>query len=195
MEAASKAQNRAERKTPSWVKIILVVALAISIIVLVTEQDIELPSDQREALAPASEVGIKVGMFAPDFTLRDLQGNDVKLSDFRGQTVMMNFWATWCPPCREEMPTLQSAYHEQGGKGFVVLAVSLDDDPSEVERFIKDFGLTFPVVIDAQKQVSFQYRIRPIPTTYLIDKDGVIRDIQVGPMDRKILLKKLSKVM
>lgn len=184
-----------ERKPPKWVVYVLVAALVVGIVGFVTEQEFDISTDQEEGLAPASEVGIKVGMIAPDFTLNDLQGNEVKLSDLRGQTVMINFWATWCPPCRDEMPMLEAVYRERADKGLVVLAVSMDDDPDAVARFVKDYGLTFPVVIDTNKRVSFRYRVRPIPTTFLLDRDGAIRDIQVGAMDRKALLKKLSKVM
>lgn len=193
---ASATESATERKTPRWVKYILIIAFAIGVGGLVTEQEIEVPLVKGgEKLAPASEVGIKVGMLAPDFALLDLEGNEVKLSDFRGQTVMINFWATWCPPCRDEMPLMEAAYREKADQGFVVLAVSMDDDHNEVTQFVRDHGLTFPVVLDEGRRVSLLYRVRSIPTTFIVDKDGAIRDIQVGAMDRKLILKKLAPIM
>lgn len=90
---------------------------------------------------------------------------------------------------------METVYRERAADGLVILAVSIDEDPNEVPRFMKEFGITFPVVLDTDQSVATKYRIRPIPTSFFVDKDGVIRDMQIGAMDKKTILKKLSKVM
>lgn len=184
-----------ERNSSRWIVYVLVIAVIVAIGGYVANEEIGMPVNTAQSAGPPTGVGPNVRMIAPDFALKDLQGNDVRLSDLRGKTVMINFWATWCPPCRYEMPYIEAVYREKAGEDFVVLAVSIDDDPDAVVQFVKEFGLTFPVLIDTDKRVSYQYRVRPIPTTFFVDKEGVIRDVQIGAMDKKTLLKKLSKIM
>lgn len=113
---------------------------------------------------------------APDFVLTDLDGNEVKLSDYRGKGVFLNFWGTWCPPCKREMPFMNSQYKEYKDKGVVVIAVNAGESRFVVEKFNEDYGLEFPMVIDNDSQVLDAYNIDPLPTTFLIDKDGKIVD-------------------
>lgn len=108
------------------------------------------------------------------FDLQDHEGNPVSLSDFNGQIVMINFWATWCGPCRTEMPSMQRMYDSFRDRGFVMLAVNSRENPRVVAQFIDEFGYTFPVALDLNGRVSFQYGVRSIPLTYLIDPDGRI---------------------
>ena len=125
--------------------------------------------------APAPEAGA----LAPMFTLETPEGESVSLSDFRGQVVLMNFWATWCAPCRVEMPIIQSRY-DQGG--FAVLMIDFDESGVVVRAFMDDIGLDLPVLLDPGGIVREQYRVRGLPSSFLVDRDGVIRFLHVGEM-------------
>ncbi len=123
------------------------------------------------------------GRAAPDFVLNDLQGKEVRLSDYRGKLVFLNFWATWCPPCREEMPSMESLYSRFKDRPFQMLTVSIDDDPEQVERFRKAFGYTFPMLFDQDKRVASLYQTTGVPETFLIGPDGTIIYKVIGPYD------------
>jgi len=129
---------------------------------------------------PATEYGPEIGKLAPDFTLTGLDGQEVTLSEFRGKPVLLNFWATWCGPCRLEMPFLQDIYEKWTGEGLVLLAVNLQEDPAKVKEFIDNAGYTFPVLLSPGNEVPLAYNIRGIPATFFIDADGIIRDIKIG---------------
>jgi len=133
----------------------------------------------------AADVRPEEGHFAPDFALRTLEGNTVRLSEFRGQkVVLINFWATWCPPCRLEMPTMQQIYSEYKVKGFEILAVNIEPDAKqEIRDFIKELRLTFPVVLDPDMKVSRKFRVIGLPVSVLIDRQGIIRAKEIGYHD------------
>jgi len=137
-------------------------------------------------------VGIRVGQRAPDFELQTLDGVKVKLSDFRGKKVLVNFWATWCPPCRVEMPVMQKFYAEHKDKDVVILSVNATKTELNtmiVQSFVDHWGLTFPVVLDADGQVGKTYQIAAYPATYTVDEHGIIRKKHQGAMDEEMLLK------
>lgn len=115
-----------------------------------------------------------------DFELSNLEGVKEKLSDYRGQLVFLNFWATWCGPCRSEMSAMEQVYKELKDDGFVILAVDLGEDRKTVQKFVDEYGLTFPVVLDETNAVGGQYDARSIPTTYLVGRDGNILGRAVG---------------
>ena len=115
-----------------------------------------------------------------DFELEDLDGNVVKLSSFRGNMIFLNFWATWCGPCRAEMPAMQRIYDKLKDKDFVILAVNLQEDNLPVKNFMDKYSLDFPVLLDRTGKVGAQYGVRSIPTTYLIDRDGSIIGRAIG---------------
>src|SRR5574341_1832331 len=121
---------------------------------------------------------------APDLSLRALDRQQVSLSSLRGQAVLVNFWATWCVPCRAEMPEIQAAYQKYRARNFVVLAINIAEDENTVARFVQEFNLTFPVLLDRDGAVSKRYQVRALPTTYFIDRAGMIRAIRFGQMDR-----------
>lgn len=127
----------------------------------------------------------RVGEPAPDFRLENPDGQSVSLSDFRGKPVLLNFWATWCPPCRNEMSYLQEVYEEWSGKGLVVLAINLGEDPTEVKRFLQAQGLSLPVLIDVPGDSAHQYNIFSIPTSFFIDSDGIIQQKIIGAFPSK----------
>ena len=129
---------------------------------------------------------------APDFTLTNLDGKQVKLSDLKGQPVMINFWATWCPPCRAEIPVLTQMYKETHADGaYEILGVATQSDEQTISAFAREFDMLFPVMPDAGSQVTSLYHVLPIPTTFFIDKDGIIRFIKSGPVDRPLMEKYL----
>lgn len=144
-------------------------------------------------LGPSSGVAPKIGEAAPDFTLLDVNGALLKLSDLRGKTVVMNFWATWCPPCRKEFPTLIKLSSQNAGAGLVVLGVDMQESPEIVRSFLDEFGATYPVVIDSKGDVASGYRLLGLPTTYFIAPDGFIRAQHVGELTESILTKKLAE--
>jgi len=115
-----------------------------------------------------------------DFELEDLDGENIKLSSFRGKMVFLNFWATWCGPCRVEMPSMQRIYDKLKKKGFVILAVNLREDRKLVKDFMDQYGLDFPVLLDKTGRVGAIYGARSIPTTYLINRDGSIIGRAIG---------------
>ena len=125
------------------------------------------------------------GHLAPDFSLKTLDGKTVRLSELRGKkAVLINFWATWCPPCRLEMPTMQKIYTEYKGKGFEILAINIEPDAQEeIRDFIKELRLTFPVLLDSNMKVTRKYRLIGLPVSMLIDRQGIIRSKEIGYHD------------
>ncbi len=124
----------------------------------------------------------RTGYTAPDFSLDTLDGERITLSTLRGQAVIVNFWATWCPPCRDEMPAFENVYRDLQDEGLLMLAVNTTDQDSEadVRAFVAEYGLTFPIALDRRGEASRRYRITGMPTTFFIGRDGVIRSVIVG---------------
>jgi peroxiredoxin len=125
----------------------------------------------------------EIGNLAPDFKLDNLNGQSVSLSDFHGKPVLLNFWASWCPPCRAEMPFIQETFTKKKwvDEGLIVLAIDIGEKPSTVREFVNNYRLTFPVLLDTERDVSLEYYVRVIPTTVFIDREGIIQDIRIGP--------------
>ena len=121
-----------------------------------------------------------LGSKAPDFTLRSNTGKNLKLSEYRGQVIMLNFWATWCAPCRQEMPQLNRLYEQYRKGGFVMLGVNIDDKSKAAGDLAQQLKLAFPVLFDADKQVSRRYDVDAMPSTLLIDRDGNVQYIHRG---------------
>ncbi|HEX9900201.1 MAG TPA: TlpA disulfide reductase family protein [Candidatus Methylomirabilis sp.] len=121
---------------------------------------------------------------APEFALADLMGSRVRLSDHRGHVVLVNFWATWCPPCRAEMPSMEKLYQAYRDRGLVILAISGDRAGTQVvESFVEELGLTFLIVLDPAGEVFAQYGVRGLPTSYLLDRRGRIVSAEAGARD------------
>ncbi len=123
---------------------------------------------------------------APDFVLKSASGENLRLSEYRGQVVLLNFWATWCGPCRQEMPPLNTLHERYQRLGFVVLGVSIDDDPAVAVRMADQLGVSYPVLFDADKEISRRYEVVGMPSTYLIDRDGNVRHVHIGFRDSYI---------
>jgi peroxiredoxin len=138
----------------------------------------------------------RAGFAAPGFTLETLDGETRTLSDLQGQVVIVNLWATWCPPCRAEMPALERVWQEYRDDGLLVLAINQRESANRVRAFVDELGLTFPVLLDRDGAVGFRYQLRAYPTTFFIDRDGIIRDVVLGgPMSEALIASKVSELI
>ncbi len=135
------------------------------------------------------------GQPAPRFSLLDPDGVRYTLDDLRGQVVLLNFWATWCEPCKAEMPELDELAREYRGEGFRVLAVNVLEDAPTIRRFGKELGLELPLLVDRSGEVNKAYSVQGLPTSYLIDRDGVIRDVRLGVVTRRYLEARLPTLL
>ncbi len=130
---------------------------------------------------PRINVGSEIPVAAQDFELPTLNGDYVRLSNYRGKVVFLNIWATWCPPCREEMPSMESLYRRLKGRDFEMIAVSIDREGGKVVRpFAAKYGLTFPVLLDPDNKTHRLYGLTGIPETFIIDKNGMIMKKIIG---------------
>lgn len=160
----SKTKNlAANRKKRLIIRTIVLLVLAVAIVFTIATRD------KVEVLA--------VGDKAPDFELVDLEGTKHRLSDYKGEGVFLNFWGSWCVPCKTEMPFMENQYKEFEDKGVHILAINLKDTQLKVETFRNQFDLTFPIARDLDESVRRVYNVMPLPTTILIDEDGIIKDI------------------
>ncbi len=152
-----------------WQKLLPFIVIALAVIfVMEGRRNAPLPAPDIQLIPPQERTTENT-----EFMLSSLDGKPTKLADFRGNVVLLNFFATWCPPCREEMPTIQALFEAYQHKDFVALGVASDAEGKKVvEPFVKDYKMTFPVVLDADSRVSQQYLVRSIPTIYLFDRHG-----------------------
>ncbi len=147
-----------------------------------------------EGLIPAPQKGF----LAPDFELKTTAGETVRLSDLRGQAVLINLWATWCPPCRAEMPAIERVYNEYKDDGLVVLAVNMtyQDSFPDIAPFVEEYGLTFPILLDETGDVGSAYQLRSLPSSFFIGRDGVIEEVVIGgPMAEALLRTRVEEIL
>ncbi len=161
-----------------------------------TPQPAPAPTTTVPSPTPTVTEGIQVGNLAPNFKLPDLGGQIISLADLRGKPVLINFWATWCPPCKLEMPYLQQIYDVWMVKGLVLLAIDIGESSSTVTEFMSANNLSLPVVLDIDKKVALTYGIAAIPTTFFIDRNGIIRQKVIGAFPNKEAIEaELSKIL
>lgn len=136
------------------------------------------------ACAPAENAGPRLGAPALAYAAVDLQGDSVSLADFGGKVVLLNFWATWCTPCRHETPFLQALYASRAADGLVIVGASMDtrDARGQVEDFVQEYGVTYPILLDPQMRGSDLYRVLGLPATFLVDREGILRWMRFGPV-------------
>lgn len=166
---------------------------------LTEDEKIDTSSTQVSAeVNNETESGIEIDQMAPDFTLKTLDGKEVKLSDYRGKKVILNFWATWCPPCKAEIPHMEKYYKKQAKTDHVeILAVNLtqsDKDEDYIRDFVKSYDMTYPVLLDTKGDQQKQYEVVTIPTTFIIDTKGIIQKKIVGPMDQNMMIKTIDSI-
>ncbi len=191
-EMNSLRQYRNRFFLPKGILVLLAVVVAMGILVApgCTSSSPAVENGSQE-----TAVGVKVGELAPDFTLTDLEGNSVTLSEYRGKVVFINFWATWCPPCRAEMPEIEAVYQEYKDKGVVVFGVDILEPEDVVRQFVEQGGYSWIFVLDATGAVSDDYRITAIPTSFFIDREGIIQAVNIGAMTKRAMEAKLTEAM
>ncbi|WLD91871.1 thiol-disulfide oxidoreductase ResA [Alkalihalobacillus sp. AL-G] len=138
---------------------------------------------------------VEVGDMAPNFALQDLEGNEVELEDYKGKGVFLNFWGTYCPPCEKEMPAMQRQYEKYKDEGVVILAVNIAESKFTVQNFADRKGLTFPIVLDKQREVVDAYGVGNLPATYLISPEGKVIKKTAGELTDTIIRNYLEKIM
>ena len=164
-----------------------VVLVSLLTVAIVQAMDKKTDTPQTATETSAAKEGLSIGAAAPDFQLKTLAGDTVKLSDLRGKKVMLNFWATWCPPCKAEMPEMER-FSKQIGDDTVILAVNIDPQ-LDVQGFVKENKITFPILLDAEDKVNEAYQVLSIPTTYFINSKGIIQNKYTGSMKIDIMKK------
>ena len=172
-------------KGPLFLLAGLLLGVALGALVLLTGPG--QPGTRERRLPPS------VGSVAPDFSLKKLGGGNQKLSDLKGKPVVINFWATWCPPCKEEMPLLQR-YASQYGEQMVLLGVDYAEQEPVVQEFVDTMGITFPILLDGDGSVSNLYFVRNYPTTFFVDAEGVVRAQHLGLLTEEMLQKYLKTI-
>ncbi len=171
-------------------------ASAITLLLLACEQD----APHSGATAISNEEAPKIGYLAPNFRLTSLHGDEISVAGLAGKVLFINFWATWCGPCKAEMPSMENLYHDFKTKGLEILAVSSDmEGPSVVQPFVQKLGLSYPILLDPDFRVDDKYLIQSVPTTVLVDQNGVITHRMVGARDwnapeSRDLIEKLLRV-
>lgn len=143
--------------------------------------------------AVRAETAASLGYLAPDFTLTSLDGQNISLSSLRGTPVLLNFWATWCPPCRQEMPHLQDFY-ERYKDQIALLGIDWGEDAETVKRFLERLGVSYPNLLDQRATVFVLYRLTGIPTSFFIDREGYIRGMWLGPMTTEEIAKGFGRL-
>lgn len=150
---------------------------------------------QPPSPTPIPETGIEVDQLAPDFELRTPEGEPVRLSDFRGRPVWLNFWAPWCPACRTEMPRLEGFFVEHRDDGLVILGAGVRDSPASMRTYAGEVGVTYPIVVDGDGAVANQYQALALPVHYWIDRDGIVRDWAFGELPPDLLASSLQLIL
>ncbi len=179
--------NARRRTQIKWYGLMLLAALLGGAWIYQTRVPIELNSLPGQAA--------HTNFRAPAFTLGALDGTMVSLNDLRGRVVLVNFWATWCVPCRSEMPAIEAAYQEHASQDFSVLAINVGEDAGTVKPFVDEFHLTFPILLDPDQTVVQQYQIQALPTSLFIDREGVIRATSLGGMNRASIEAELATLL
>lgn len=172
---------------PRWLVVsLVVVALSFAILALGT---IRIPADSNGLTGP------QVGRPAPDFFLADLDGRPVALSDLRGRPVVVNFWASWCIPCRDEAPLLADAQTRYSASGLQILGVVFQDDAGSARAFMERFALRYPGLLDPDGRTAIDYGVRGIPETFLIGRDGTIRRVFLGPLRVDVFRASIEEIL
>ena|SRR5215207_5950955 len=157
-----------------------------------------LSADKSGASTSARIPAPQQGFLAPDFELNTPAGETIKLSELRGQAVLVNLWATWCPPCGAEMQSIEKVYSEYKDQGFTVLAINMtyQDDPLAVLPFVNERGLTFPILLDETGAMAKAYQLRSLPSSYFIRRDGIINEVVIGgPMSEALLRTRIEDIL
>lgn len=192
-------------RSRDWVLVVAaVVALAVWYAMRSSDASPKVPIS-RDGTRPSAELAAtpepnvyqrpSEGALAPDLTLETLEGEYVSLSNYRGKVVLVNFWASWCGPCRVEIPELQRVYEELAERGFEILAVNVGEDPSDIRGFVEAMDMRFPILLDGDTGVARAYALRGIPASFLVDQEGVIRMAHVGILTESMLRERVVALL
>ena len=168
------------------------------ILILITGASWIILSVDKTGRPTSSNAAPQAGFSAPDFTLKTPDGETYTLSELHGTPVLVNLWATWCPPCRAEMPTIEKIYHEYKSQGLVVLAIDMtyQDDPLAVLPFTKEYRLTFPILLEETGEMASAYQLRSLPSSYFINRRGIIQEVVIGgPMSEALLRTRIEQIL
>jgi len=175
-ETVEKSETQTRKKRHGLLTICLVLIVATPLILLSLKE--------RESTSKPEKSSVREGRAAPDFTFPDLDGKKVSLSDFKNRVVFVNIWATWCPPCVEEMPSIERLHNRFKGDQFQILAVSIDAKGRDVVvPFMKKLNLTFPVLLDPEEKIRTLYGLTGVPESFVIDRQGIVVKKVIGPID------------
>ena len=193
--AASEEEPTAKTR-PGWQRSAFFWLLVLLSLVTLSLGIWQWQAGRRDVARPSSPPLNRSQSIAPDFRLLAIDGSTVSLGDLRGQVVLLNFWATWCPPCKAEMPDLDALYREhKSQRNFVVLGVDAEESQAQVGAFASSHDVTFPLLLDSDGKVTDGlYVVRSLPTSMIIDRDGRIRDVWIGPLPKAAILAKLESV-
>lgn len=182
------ALDEAAPEKPQKINLTLLIGAALAIVAVV----VGIQLCQTERFQPVGK-----GSVAPAFAFKNLEGNTVSLDDHRGKVVFLNIWATWCEPCREEMPSMERLYQMLKGRPFEILAISVDSNSSPVKPFRDEFKLTFPILLDTRRKITRIYRATGVPETFIIDANGVIAEKVIGARNwfRKDSIKLITELV
>jgi cytochrome c biogenesis protein CcmG, thiol:disulfide interchange protein DsbE len=173
-------------------RILYIVVLVLGLAWIMLSADKSGTSTAGEIPAPQK------GFLAPDFELKTPTGETIRLSDLRGQAVLVNLWATWCPPCRAEMQSIETVYNEYKDRGFLVLAVNMtyQDSALDIMPFVDQQGLTFPILLDETGEMASAYQLKSLPSSYFINRDGIINEVVIGgPMAEALLRTRIEEIL
>jgi len=171
-----KGVRTADKRSLKYIIFFVFIIIVVAIVILLQGKD----SFFNTSYKPM----VKVGLPAPTFTFPGLDGKKVSLNDFKGKVVFVNIWATWCPPCREEMPSMEKLYQELKGKDFEILAVSIDAlGATAVAPFMKEYKLISPALLDPEGTIKNLHGTTGVPESFVIGKEGIIEEIVIGPRD------------
>lgn len=146
-----------------------------------TNNPVNVTTTAEKNVAPSVKTGNKIGEAAPDFTLKTTDGQEIKLSDYRGKNIILNFWATWCGPCRFEMPAFQAIHEKWAKEGVVLLAINTQDGAANALSYAESNNFTFVMPVDVPGKVAELYGVRGLPTSFIIDSEGIIKSVKIGP--------------
>ena len=170
-----KVVRAADKHSLKHVSFFVLIIAAVAVVIILQGKD---------SFFTSYKPRVKVGIPAPNFTFPGLDGKIVSLADFKGKVVFVNIWATWCPPCREEMPSMEKLYRELKGDGFEILAVSIDaSGATAVALFMKEYKLNFPALLDPGGTIKNLYGTTGVPESFIVNKEGMIEEIVIGPRD------------
>ncbi len=198
MARTRKSRKKRQTAPASRQNVGLLIVVGVGLVLLGIAAALLLPKP-KEYTANTDEpsaIPVAVDYAAPDLTLTDLEGNPVSLSDYRGQVVLVNLWATWCPPCRAEMPTLEGYYRDHHDENFIILAIEAGGDPhDQIVAFAERFDLSFPVLEDPQGTSLAVFRTQSLPSSFVIDPEGQVKLAWVGAISRAMLEKYVTPML